>query len=156
MKKIRIGNDIHLTWKIYREGNPEDWSDKDLSIRLLDSMGKDVPLSDIDFQDEGSVKFSFYGKDQRRLGAYTALLVENRGTYGMTTVDHVSAFSLVKHTADIGGMDPENLRTEIVEIEDDIIGDAAFFVVNGEVCIQFEEQEEQPEAEGEEQQPTED
>lgn len=70
MKTIRIGNDIHVRWKIMRSGTPEDFDGKDVHVCLTDQYGgKYYP--DISLTGDGTIEFTFFGKDQSKTGIYT-------------------------------------------------------------------------------------
>lgn len=94
MKTIRIGNDIHVRWKIMRSGTPEDFDGKDVHVCLTDQYGgKHYP--DISLTGDGTIEFTFFGKDQSKTGIYTLTLYENGGKQGMVTVDRTEVFRLV-------------------------------------------------------------
>lgn len=94
MKTIRIGNDIHVRWKIMRSGTPEDFDGKDVHVCLTDQYGgKYYP--DISLTGDGTIEFTFFGKDQSKTGIYTLTLYENGGKQGMVTVDRTEVFRLV-------------------------------------------------------------
>lgn len=93
MKKIRIGNDISIRWRIMRSGVDEDFTGKDVSVRLQDFAGRDA---EIEWDIDGStVAVTFRGRNQTRAGEYTLTLTENAGKDDMTTVDRTRAFRLV-------------------------------------------------------------
>ena len=115
MKNIRKGNDIPFTWTITRNGEPEDFSGKEVSVLLLDACGRKAVFSYT--ISENVITGSFLGKDQETLGAYTLLLVENDGQPGMVTLDVVRAFKLVEHSYMEDGEDDSNITTETVELE---------------------------------------
>lgn len=94
MKTIRIGNDIHVRWKIMRSGTPEDFEGKDVHVCLTDQYGgKYYP--DISLTGDGTIEFTFFGKGQSKTGIYTLTLYENGGKQGMVTVDRTEVFRLV-------------------------------------------------------------
>jgi len=97
MKKIRLGNDIHVSWEILRDGEPEDFTDKVVEVKLVHAQTfTAVP---IEWSIEGNViEFDFFGKDQKRKGEYRIILTENRGELGMSTLDACEAFYLVDHS----------------------------------------------------------
>lgn len=97
MKKIRLGNDIHVSWEILRNGEPEDFTDKVVEVKLVHAQTfTAVP---IEWSIEGNViEFDFFGKDQKRKGEYRIILTENRGELGMSTLDACGAFYLVDHS----------------------------------------------------------
>lgn len=100
MKK-RIGNDIEFTWRIYRKSGEirtaEDFEGKVVDVKLLSPLQREVEIEDVNIS-TGVVTFTFRGKVQRVLGAYTAVLYENDGADGMVTIDTVEAVTLVKHS----------------------------------------------------------
>lgn len=119
MKKIRIGNDILIRWRIMRNGYPEDFTGRTVSVRLEDCYGTPFPVTE---QRDGNVfSITFAGSVQERLGEYTLVLVENDGEEGMVTLDHVRAFKLVPHSYLTGGEDCcPDLRTESVSMVSEI------------------------------------
>lgn len=94
MEKIRIGNDISVTWGVMNSGEPYDLSGKDLKLYL--SSPNRIRIEIRDFQVDGNViSFVFYGKDQKATGIYSCTLVENEGQKRMLTVDSCNVFQLV-------------------------------------------------------------
>lgn len=95
MDKIRIGNDIHIVWSIFRDNQPEVFEGKDVEVRLIHTRTRDVmPLDWV--ISEGVVSATFYGKDQINTGDYKLMLVENNGAPNMATIDECKAFTLVQ------------------------------------------------------------
>lgn len=95
MDKIRIGNDIHIEWLIFRNNQPEVFEGKDVEVRLIHTRTRDVmPLDWV--ISEGVVSATFYGKDQINTGDYKLMLVENNGAPNMATIDECKAFTLVQ------------------------------------------------------------
>lgn len=120
MKNIRIGNDIVIKWSVYRQGQPEDFSGKNISVSLHEPFTN--TKADIAYIIEGNVvNISFFGKDQKKVGQYTLKLVENEGTINMHTIDHCNPFTLVSKSCMAGGKDDcSNIHVESVELESDI------------------------------------
>lgn len=123
MKKIRLGNDIAITWTV-TAGSPVDLSE--VVITLIDQYGEECPISDVTTTATGTTiyqyAFSFYGKDQARQGVYRILLQRNEGEQGMVTLDHVDAFQLVG-VCDFGiveGEDEDHVETVTVELSSTI------------------------------------
>jgi len=122
MKK-RIGNDISFIWHISRcEGGvtvPESFAGKDVVVELLSPTRATAQIEDVEITD-GTVRFTFPGRNQTETGNYTAVLYENRGENGMVTLDVVRAVTLVAHsfqeTEDEGG----SITAESVEFESSI------------------------------------
>lgn len=94
MKNIRIGNDIHVRWRIMRQGSPEDFDGKDVHVCLSDQYGGRY-YPDIALSSEGTIEFTFFGKDQVKTGTYNLTLTENGGRKNMVAVDRTAAFRLV-------------------------------------------------------------
>lgn len=95
MDKIRIGNDIHIEWSIFRDNQPEVFEGKDVEVRLIHTRTRDViPLEWV--ISDGVVSATFYGKDQIDTGDYKLMLVENNGLPNMATIDECKAFTLVQ------------------------------------------------------------
>jgi hypothetical protein len=90
---IRIKNDVAIEWLIYEgEGKPYDLADKKLSFYLIGPMGR---MKVDDFTVLGnSLRWTFYGKDQKYTGMYSVELCENEGEVNMHTVDVCKAFYL--------------------------------------------------------------
>lgn len=94
---IRIGNDIPMLWRFFtRQADQKvdyDMTGRDLSVRLTDSQGHAM---DMPFTVSGNaLSFTFFGKDQRRIGNYLLTLIENAGQQGMRTIDKIKPFNLV-------------------------------------------------------------
>lgn len=97
MDKIRIGNDIHIVWSIFRDNQPEVFEGKDVEVRLIHTRTRDViPLEWV--ISDGVVSATFYGKDQIDTGDYKLMLVENNGAPNMATIDECKAFTLVQYS----------------------------------------------------------
>ncbi len=93
MKRIRIGNDVRVNWTISRSGLPEDFSDASVLVQLLDARDRAVPIQSSIAGNIISVLYQ--GKDQKTVGRYKLVLVENKGEASMATIDHADAFELV-------------------------------------------------------------
>lgn len=97
MKKIRLGNDLHISWEILRNGEPEDFTDKIVEVKLVHAQT--FTFVPIEWSIEGNIiEIDFLGKDQKRKGEYRIYLTENRGEVGMSTLDTCEAFYLVDHS----------------------------------------------------------
>lgn len=77
-----------------RTGTPEDFGGKDVHVCLTDQYGGRY-YPDISLMADGTVEFTFFGKDQSKTGTYTLTLLENGGRQGMVTVDRTEVFKLV-------------------------------------------------------------
>jgi hypothetical protein len=101
-KKIRIGNDVHVTWTVKdSHGNAYDLEGRDLEVRLVCYGWKGVVT---DLSVSGNVAtFTFFGKDQVKAGTYGVQLVENSGGIPMVTRDVQNVFVLVHTSREAGG-----------------------------------------------------
>ena len=90
---IRIGNDISVQWAITNNGTHESLEGRKLNLQLSCMYGKhDIT----DYTIVGNtIRFTFYGKDQKSCGNYTLTLFENKGEKGMMVVDACDVFKLV-------------------------------------------------------------
>ena len=93
MYKVRVGNDINIQWRIFRNDSPEDFSGK--TLRLL-MRGTSQTIEVRDYVLEGNViKWEYKGKDQRSSSTFTFTLIENEGKDDMFTVDKCDVLRLV-------------------------------------------------------------
>ena len=93
MYKVRVGNDINVQWRIFRNDSPEDFSGK--TLRLL-MRGTSQTIEVRDYVLEGNViKWEYKGKDQRGPSTFTFTLIENEGKDDMFTVDKCDVLRLV-------------------------------------------------------------
>lgn len=103
MKSIRIGNDIVVRWSIYKNGLPADLASVGNRIAvILSCRGEERRINDYVI-DGNRIVFTFYGRDQKKTGAYRLTYVENEGLENMYTVDSCDAFILVDSSQKIGG-----------------------------------------------------
>lgn len=114
MEKIRKGNDIEVQWEIYAEQDgsvsPYDLTGKSISLYLKNAFGsREIVEYTIR---ENAVRFMFWGMEQKHLGTYSLILVENEGKEGMHTVDERHAFAIVPHTCEAGGDIEGNVEIE--------------------------------------------
>lgn len=117
MKNIRIGNDIHVVWSIFNNGEPVFLEDKDIAINLSCTYSK-VNVKEFSVS-ENTITWTFYGKDQKHTGRYYLELMVNKGERGMITVDNRKFINLVPHCCDVEGFDEPNITTETVEVTTD-------------------------------------
>ena len=99
---IRIGKDFNVQWAINKvvdgERLPYDLVGKELQLYIVNDNGRKEVAG---WKVQGNViQWTYLGKDQRRLGAYQLVLVENAGKEGMVTVDTCKAFNLVEHSCE--------------------------------------------------------
>ena len=78
---IRIGNDISVQWAITHNGTPESLEARKLNLQLSCMYGK-YDITDYTIVGN-TIRFTFYGKDQKSCGNYTLTLFENKGEKGM-------------------------------------------------------------------------
>lgn len=93
MESIRIGNDISVQWAITHNGTPGSLEGRKLNLQLSCMYGK-YDITDYTIVGN-TIRFTFYGKDQKSCGNYTLTLFENKGEKGMMVVDACDVFKLV-------------------------------------------------------------
>lgn len=114
-KKIRIGNDIRIEWTLISEdGSP--YIPRDTARIFLGCGMNGINITDFTV-DENVISFTFYGKDQKHVGCYSLLIIENDGERDMVTFDTAGVFQLVYHSWQTGGDDCcGHIKTEFVTI----------------------------------------
>ena len=133
MKKIRLHNDIHVSWGITTNGKQESLEAKTLQVQLVVyNKVIDIP----DFTIKGNViSFEFSGSQQKYCGVYT-LVCRDTTNGNLSTIDKTEAFELVPHSEEEQGTDNPNVALEVVTLNTDrdssTIGRAATIEV-GEV-----------------------
>lgn len=101
MLAIRIYNDIPFVWTITRDDQPEDLISSGAQVMLRDENGTRCKL---EYSISGNQVIGvFRARYQKRLGAYTLELVENKNQAGMMTLDHANCWILVPHSYMEGG-----------------------------------------------------
>lgn len=83
MEAIRIGNDIVVRWDIFRNGAPAELEKIDDLAIVLSCRGEQRRITDYLIEDNTLV-FTFYGRDQKKTGAYTLTYIENESVPGCT------------------------------------------------------------------------
>ena len=118
MKTIRLGNDVQINWYITRFGSPEDFTGKNLTVKLIDKLGNEQVF---EYEIQGNrITGIFYGKDQSTNGVYRLLLVENYGKEDMVSLDYIDAFCLsnkMKNQTSNGSDTTSTINTEVEEYE---------------------------------------
>lgn len=121
MKTIRLGNDVQINWYITRFGSPEDFTGKNLTVKLIDKLGNEQVFG---YEIEGNrITGIFFGKDQSTNGVYRLLLVENDGEEDMVSLDYIDAFCLsnkMKNQTSNGSDTTSTINTEVEEYESQI------------------------------------
>lgn len=119
MRRLRIGTDRVIVWSIYNDGKEYDISEKDLTLKVS-APGMSF-FVDKDLVIEGNVlQWTFRGRDQKALGAYSLTLIENDGKEGMISFDKCNAFALVDCSCKEGGTDDANLSVSGVNLSSDL------------------------------------
>lgn len=114
MKNIRIGNDIKIEWSLYDGGSAFILEGRDVKIYLKDKYGRKEIT---DYVISGNMlTWTFYGKNQRRTGAYSLELVVNENENGMITTDACQFVNLVHCSCDVAGSDDNGVSTETIEL----------------------------------------
>ena len=115
MKKIRIGNDIVVTWSIHKDGQPYSLDGMELSLFLGHAFGKRKIES---YSVRGNkITWTFLGKEQKHTGKYSLELVINEGQEGMATTDVCDFVYLTPVTPCCAGDDDEEVITESIELD---------------------------------------
>ena len=121
MKTIRLGNDVQINWYITRFGSPEDFTGKNLTVKLIDKLGNEQVFG---YEIDGNrITGIFYGKYQTTNGVYRLLLVENDGEEDMVSLDYIDAFCLsnkMKNQTSNGSDTTSTINTEVEEYESQI------------------------------------
>lgn len=118
MKKVKIGNDIAVTWSLFKEGEPYSLEGLDLTLYLLHAFGRNKIVPDA--VRENSISWTFSGKDQVHTGKYSLEVVINEGQDGMASTDYVDFVQLTQNTPCYEGEDEENVITENIELASSI------------------------------------
>lgn len=116
MKKIRIHNDIHVSWGITTNGKQESLEAKTLQVQLV-VYNKVITITD--FSIKGNIiSFEFSGSQQKYCGVYT-LLCRDTTNGNLSTIDKTEAFELVPHSEEEKGTDNPNVALEVVTLNTD-------------------------------------
>lgn len=116
MKKIRLHNDIHVSWGITTNGKQESLESKTLQVQLV--VYNNV-ITIPDFSINGNViSFEFSGSQQKYCGVYT-LVCRDTTNGNLSTIDKTEAFELVPHSEEEQGTDNPNVALEVVTLNTD-------------------------------------
>ena len=116
MKKIRLHNDIHVSWGITTNGKQESLEAKTLQVQLV-VYNKVITIPD--FTIKGNIiSFEFSGSQQKYCGVYT-LLCRDTTNGNLSTIDKTEAFELVSHSEEEQGTDNPNVALEVVTLNTD-------------------------------------
>ena len=116
MKKIRLHNDIHVSWGITTNGKQESLEAKTLQVQLV-VYNKVITIPD--FSTNGNViSFEFSGSQQKYCGVYT-LVCRDTTNGNLSTIDKTEAFELVPHSEEEQGTDNPNVALEVVTLNTD-------------------------------------
>ena len=116
MKKIRLHNDIHVSWGITTNGKQESLEAKTLKVQLV-VYNKVITIPD--FSINGNViSFEFSGFHQKYCGVYT-LVCRDTTNGNLSTIDKTEAFELVPHSDEEQGTDNPNVALEVVTLNTD-------------------------------------
>ena len=116
MKKIRLHNDIHVSWGITTNGKQESLEAKTLQVQLV-VYNKVITIPD--FSINGNViSFEFSGSQQKYCGVYT-LVCRDTTNGNLNTIDKTEAFELVPHSEEEQGTDNPNVALEVVTLNTD-------------------------------------
>lgn len=116
MKKIRLHNDIHVSWGITTNGKQESLEAKTLQVQLV-VYNKVITIPD--FTIKGNViSFEFSGSQQKYCGVYT-LVCRDTTNGNLSTIDKTEAFELVPHSEEEQGTDNPYVALEVVTLNTD-------------------------------------
>lgn len=116
MKKIRLHNDIHVSWGITTNGKQESLEAKTLQVQLV-VYNKVTTIPD--FTIKGNIiSFEFSGSLQKYCGVYT-LVCRDTTNGNLSTIDKTEAFELVPHSEEEQGTDNPNVALEVVTLNTD-------------------------------------
>lgn len=118
MKDIRKGNDIQYTWTVKNLGGVNG----EKVVQLISCKTNEAQEA-MTYSISGNViTGTFYGKDQKDVGAYRLLLLVNDGYDNMVTLDKVNAFNLtgVCNFGIVRGADDSSIETVVLEFESEI------------------------------------
>ena len=116
MKKIRLHNDIHVSWGITTNGKQESLEAKTLQVQLV-VYNKVITIPD--FSINGNViSFEFSGSQQKYCGVYT-LVCRDTTSGNLSTIDKTEAFELVPHSEEEQGTDNPNVALEVITLNTD-------------------------------------
>ena len=116
MKKIRLHNDIHVSWGITTNGKQESLESKTLQVQLV-VYNKVITIPD--FSINGNViSFEFSGSQQKYCGVYT-LVCRDTTNGNLSSIDKTEAFELVPHSDEEQGTDNPNVALEVVTLNTD-------------------------------------
>ena len=121
--RIRIGKDFNVLWSVFKIVNgkrqPYELEGKNVMLVLVSPYGSQAPVEG--WTAQGNViQWAFRGKDQKYVGTYRLILVENAGSYGMVTVDSCDAFVLVAHSCEESGGDASTVVIESIQLESEV------------------------------------
>ena len=96
MKRLRIGNDISVTWNVKKNGQPVDLSGKTVLLYMTHAKGREEIKA---YSVSGStLSFTIEGLEQKVLGRYTLTIDVRTGDEGKARYmiqDKCGAFELV-------------------------------------------------------------
>lgn len=116
LQAFRIHNDIPFDWEVLRNDAPENLSDADVEVYLINPSGGKTK---IDYTLTGNtVHGCSYGKEQYIIGVYRLVLTSTRGA-SKNTYD-IKAWQLVPHSWMEGGKAPDGLVTKPVHFTSNI------------------------------------
>ena len=117
MRKIRIGKDILINWKVsINTGLP--LAEADLTLVMVNPRLKLTTL-DFTIEDGDCVVAKFRGIDQKYCGVHKLTLWLNKGKENQSALDSVDAFRLVMFTSEEEDND-ESIGNEVVNLSGQI------------------------------------
>ncbi len=115
-KRIRIHNDIQISWGITTNGEKVSLENRQLRVKMV-VFNRVFDVSG--FTVSGNViSFVFKGEDQQHCGTYI-LVCQDITDGNLNTIDKTDAFVLVPHTEEECGSDNPNVALEVVTLNTD-------------------------------------
>lgn len=123
MERIRLGNDIAISWAIYDlNGKAHSLVDKNINL-YMSCSGLKQAVTDYTIQ-ENVISWVFLGTEQRKVGIYKLIIVETDANGGALAIDVADAFRIVAEevTTASGGDVSQNVSIRSVITYAGVVG----------------------------------
>lgn len=121
-QNIRIGNDIRVDWTL-KDADEQPYNLRGRNIAVEVVIGaKKYRVTQLTLVADNTIRFTYWGKDQKWTGSCDLKFIENDGMSEMVTFDTQDAFTLVPHSwqALDEGETPETIQIEVVTITSEL------------------------------------
>lgn len=96
MKRFRIGNDIHITWNVKKNGEAVNLSGNTVTLIMTHQKGREELISNANNLSGNVVTYTLEGLKQKVLGRYTLTIdIRNADGRRLLIQDKCGAFELV-------------------------------------------------------------